>query len=86
MTRDSTDTIDAHSPLLRCKKSGGRPTGGRRDARLLDIATTLFMERGFDGTFIDAVAEAAGVSKPTVYAHYQDKRNLFGLDRQKIET
>jgi AcrR family transcriptional regulator len=35
------------------------------------------MERGFDGTSIDAVAEAAGVSKPTVYAHYHDKRDLF---------
>jgi TetR/AcrR family transcriptional regulator, mexJK operon transcriptional repressor len=35
------------------------------------------MERGFDGTSIDAVAEAAGVSKPTVYARYRDKRDLF---------
>jgi AcrR family transcriptional regulator len=35
------------------------------------------MERGFDGTSIDAVAEAAGVSKPTVYARYHDKRDLF---------
>src|SRR5258707_1886324 len=59
---------------------GGRPTRAeavRRDARLLDAATTLFMERGFDGTSIDAVAEAAGVSKPTVYARYRDKRDLF---------
>jgi AcrR family transcriptional regulator len=44
---------------------------------LLDVATSLFMERGFDGTSIDAVAEAAGVSKPTVYARYRDKRDLF---------
>ena len=60
--------------------SGGRPTreeAVRRDARLLDAATTLFMERGFDGTSIDAVAEAAGVSKPTVYVRYRDKRDLF---------
>src|SRR4030088_208939 len=59
---------------------GGRPTreeAVRRDARLLDVATSLFMERGFDGTSIDAVAEAAGVSKPTVYARYRDKRDLF---------
>ena len=35
------------------------------------------MERGFDGTSIDAVAEAAGVSKPTLYARYRDKRALF---------
>jgi TetR/AcrR family transcriptional regulator, mexJK operon transcriptional repressor len=48
-----------------------------RDVRLLDVATRLFMERGFDGTSIDAVAEAAGLSKPTVYARYLDKRDLF---------
>src|SRR6202047_1320610 len=60
--------------------AGGRPTreeAVRRDARLLDVATKLFMERGFDGTSIDAVAETAGVSKPTVYARYHDKRELF---------
>jgi TetR/AcrR family transcriptional repressor of mexJK operon len=59
---------------------GGRPTreeAEARDARLLDVATSLFLERGFDGTSIDAVAEAAGVSKPTVYARYRDKRDLF---------
>src|ERR1700686_3390786 len=60
--------------------SGGRPTreeAARRDARLLEVATKLFMERGFDCTSIDAVAETAGVSKPTVYARYHDKRDLF---------
>ena len=62
------------------RRSGGRPTREKaeaRDARLLDVATSLFMERGFDGTSIDAVAEAAGVGKPTVYARYRDKRDLF---------
>src|ERR1700721_2318223 len=60
--------------------AGGRPTreeAVRRDARLLDVATRLFMERGFDCTSIDAVAETAGISKPTVYARYHDKRDLF---------
>jgi TetR/AcrR family transcriptional repressor of mexJK operon len=62
------------------RRSGGRPTREKaeaRDVRLLDVATSLFMERGFDGTSIDAVAEAAGVGKPTVYARYRDKRDLF---------
>lgn len=62
------------------RRGGGRPTledSVRRDARLLEVAANLFMERGFDGTSIDAVAEAAGVSKPTVYARYHDKRDLF---------
>jgi AcrR family transcriptional regulator len=62
------------------RRGGGRPTreeAEARDVRLLDVATKLFMERGFDSTSIDAVAEAAGVSKPTVYARYHDKRDLF---------
>ncbi len=52
-----------------------RPRG--RQAHLIEVATRLFMERGFDATSIDAIAEAAGMSKPTVYARYRDKRGLF---------
>ena len=76
MTNEAIEV--AERPVRR--GGGGRPTreeAVRRDARLLDVATTLFMERGFDNTSIDAVAEAAGVSKPTVYARYRDKRDLF---------
>jgi len=36
------------------------------------------MHQGFAGTSIDAVAEAAGVSKRTLYARYADKSALFG--------
>lgn len=59
---------------------GGRPSRAeaiRRDERLLDVAANLFMERGFETTSIDAIAEVAGVSKPTIYARYWDKRDLF---------
>jgi TetR/AcrR family transcriptional regulator, mexJK operon transcriptional repressor len=66
--------------------AGGRPTREEaevRDVRLLVVATHLFMERGFDGTSIDAVAEAAGISKPTVYARYHDKRDLFAAVLRK---
>ena len=75
MTRTGTKALDRT-----IRRGGGRPTreeAEARDLRLLDVATSLFMERGFDGTSIDAVAEAAGVSKPTVYARYRDKRDLF---------
>ncbi len=37
----------------------------------------MFMKHGFDGTSIDAVAEAASMSKRTVYACYRDKNELF---------
>lgn len=70
------------------KFSGGRPTrdaAALRDQHLLAVATALFLERGFDATSIDAVAKAAHVSKPTVYAQYQDKRGLFSaVLRQQI--
>lgn len=69
---------DPGSPEKRGR--GGRPTREealRRDQRLIEVAGRLFMERGFDGTTIDAVAETAGVSKPTVYARYRDKAELF---------
>ncbi|WP_050630815.1 TetR/AcrR family transcriptional regulator [Bradyrhizobium viridifuturi] len=62
------------------KSRGGRPTRDaaiERDQRLIEVATRLFLERGFDATSIDAVAEAARVSKPTVYGQYGDKRGLF---------
>jgi AcrR family transcriptional regulator len=60
---------------------GGRPTvaeARRRHEQLLEIAGSMFMRLGYDGTSIDAVAEAASMSKRTVYARYSDKSELFG--------
>lgn len=59
---------------------GGRPTvadAQRRQAYLIEVAGAMFMKLGFDGTSIDAVAEAAAMSKRTVYARYRDKDELF---------
>lgn len=87
MTKEMTLT---RSPETARRGSGGRPTREealRRDARLLDVAANMFMERGFDGTSIDAVAERAGVGKPTIYARYRDKAELFNaVMRARIET
>jgi TetR/AcrR family transcriptional regulator, mexJK operon transcriptional repressor len=63
------------------KRRGGRPTlleARQRHAQLLEVAGAMFMHLGYDGTSIDAVAEAAAMSKRTVYAHYADKSDLFG--------
>jgi AcrR family transcriptional regulator len=46
--------------------------------RVLDAAAALFEERGYDGTSIAAIAEAAGVSEETVYARFRNKRTLLG--------
>jgi AcrR family transcriptional regulator len=47
-----------------------------------DVATGLFLERGFDAVTIAEVAEAADVSVNTVYNYFPAKEDLF-LDRSK---
>ncbi|WP_329334641.1 TetR/AcrR family transcriptional regulator [Streptomyces sp. NBC_00663] len=50
--------------------------------RISDIATGLFLERGFMDVTIADVAEAADVSVNTVYNYFATKEDLF-LDRSK---
>src|SRR5688572_25325292 len=49
----------------------------RRRPMVLDAAFELFLERGYDGTSMEAVAAAVGVTKPVVYACYPSKEELF---------
>lgn len=45
--------------------------------RISDIATRLFFERGFDAVRIEEIAEAADVSRMTVFNHFSRKEDLF---------
>jgi AcrR family transcriptional regulator len=60
-------------------KSEGLRERKKRETRLLisNIATRLFMERGFDHVTIDDVAAAANVSKMTVFNYFSRKEELF---------
>ena len=62
----------ADPPLRR-----GRPRDASKDEAILHAAGDLFMERGYEGVSLDAVAQRAGVSKATIYARYVDKDALF---------
>ncbi len=57
----------------------------RRRPLVLDAAYALFLENGFEGTSMDAIASAAGVSKPVVYDCFASKDELFTamLDREE---
>lgn len=46
-------------------------------AAVLEAAMALFPARGYDGVSMDVIAQAAGVSKLTVYNHFADKESLF---------
>ncbi|MGW4400631.1 TetR/AcrR family transcriptional regulator [Amycolatopsis nivea] len=54
--------------------------GAKTRARIAEVATGLFLERGFDAVTIAEVAAAAGVSKVTVFSHFDRKEDLL-LDR-----
>jgi AcrR family transcriptional regulator len=49
----------------------------RRRRQLLDVATEVFGESGYHQVSMDAVAEAAGVTKPVLYQHFGSKRELY---------
>src|SRR3989304_4777794 len=51
------------------------PTSAR--PAILAAARHLFAERGFAGTSMREIAEAAGVSKAAIYHHFRDKRRLY---------
>jgi len=58
----------------------GRPPkelAGEVDARILDAARKVFLERGFGGASIDEIAEVARSGKPTIYARFPGKEALF---------
>ena len=55
----------------------GRPKDPEKRAAILEAAKDLFTTRGYDAVSMDAIAQAAGVSKLTVYSHFQDKETLF---------
>jgi len=51
----------------------GRATRGQ----LIEVATGLFAEHGYEGTSIEAVLAAAGVSRGALYHHFAGKEALF---------
>ncbi len=48
----------------------------KRDA-IVSAAAELFLDRGFGTVSMDTIAAKAGVSKRTVYSHFESKENLF---------
>jgi TetR/AcrR family transcriptional repressor of mexJK operon len=47
----------------------------RRD--ILDAAAPIFGDEGYERASVDAIATAAGVSKPTIYSYFGGKQQLF---------
>lgn len=55
------------------RSPAARPT----DDELLDAARAVFAEKGLKSATMDAIAERANSTKPTLYAHFGDKLALY---------
>ncbi|RZA19279.1 MAG: TetR/AcrR family transcriptional regulator [Lysobacteraceae bacterium] len=55
----------------------GRPVDAGKQRAIFDAARRMFTEHGIAGTGMDELADAAGVSKGTIYNHFGGKRALF---------
>jgi AcrR family transcriptional regulator len=48
-----------------------------REQQMLEAATALFTERGFDRVAMDQIAEAVGITKPMLYSYFDSKEGLY---------
>lgn len=61
-----------------CKpRRAGRPRDPAKYAAIVEAARGAFFARGFHAATIEDIAQAAGVSKVTVYSRFGDKETLF---------
>lgn len=84
------DTLLFTGKPMKARREGGRGPGRpsraqieARNQELLDHALDLFLERGFEGTTIEAIIDDLGMARRTVYARYGDKETLFKAALQR---
>jgi AcrR family transcriptional regulator len=80
---------DAKRPTARLRKA-------ERKRQLLACAKQLFLQHGYQATTMEKIAQAAGVSEPILYHHFDSKKSLFlevlqevreaTLNRWRLET
>lgn len=64
-------------PVKPQRMRGNRPAYTTES--LLDVAVTVFTTRGYEGTSMEDLAAAAGLSKSSIYHHVQGKQQLLAL-------
>lgn len=76
----ATNSTRNSGKRVAAKPGPGRPTAARVEAisrAILAAATREFFRSGFEDARMDTIAEAAGVSKSTLYERYPTKQELL---------
>ncbi len=63
---------------------GRVPRPDDKRERIVAAATRLFSRYGFKRTSVDLLATEAGVAKPTIYAYFEDKDDIFRAVVQSV--
>lgn len=74
-----------YPPSVRARTVEG-PGRGRIDKReaILDAAFAVFARRGYEQACVREIADEAGVAKPTVYNHLNDKEDLLRVTLERV--
>ena len=76
MTPTNSDT----APGVPTRSRGGRPTKAQAsalDRKIRECALEEFLQHGYEGTSMNAIAAAAGTTKPSLYARFPTKEDVF---------
>lgn len=68
---------DPDCAMTTTRPKAGRPKDESKRTAILGAAGQCFLQSGFTGTSMDNIARSAGVSKLTLYSHFEDKEALF---------
>lgn len=63
-----------------------RASASDNAARILRVAERLFAERGFRGTTVRAIAQAAHVAHPLIYHYFGSKHGLLAAVLEKTQS
>jgi len=58
-------------------ETGILPGTQAKRQQILEGAIATFLQHGYEGTGMNQVADASGVTKQTIYSHFGDKEGLF---------
>ena len=45
--------------------------------KILDVALSLFSEKGYGNVYVGQIAEGVGIKAPSLYKHYKSKKDIF---------
>lgn len=73
-------------PQTQTAQPAPRPARANKRELILDAALELFVDRGFHGTAVPALAQKAGVGAGTIYRYFENKESLVNELYRQCKT